>query len=632
MPKRGKRNSTNGVEPLAARTRSRRVAGRRRRRACRRRRNAAAASGRAARVPQRISRPLVRLAPEARDQRAQQQHLHAAHPRSAAASRTRGTRAGRAGRSALSGEYSLSIENSARCVLPVRSTSRLRSSRSTSHGCSVSSPACAASAPAAGRRSRARRAVVARLVHARRLARRADEHAREQVRQRRMVLPVGDEAAQQVGPAQQRAVRRRRAAERDVIAAAGARVAAVEHELLGARAASAAPPRTASSVVAISSSHDAAGWMLTSMTPGSGVTVEHPDARIARRRIAFDRRPAARCARAVSSTRRAARRTSSSRSSGGMKTCRWPSRTSTYSAVLITSRGAPPRTLRPCVRGCDVAALAAARRAARTDRPADSAPRSSGRTSGSEPSGSRRPSGESPATRYRRSRRSGHGLDSPAASPLPSGSAALAAAARSRPACRGRAAAGARGARARRASSGRPASGSTLTGSAASVAQQLRHVLVGGDEHGRGGRPSALRELLARSACASASVARARRASCRRSASASLPQRLAVGAPVHAERPARQRLARIPLALPEVQQPPGAKRAREPAQQRLGRARASSATARCSSTPAPSMSSIDTNVGSPPCVRRTSCAASSRVDLLARARRSPPTARRCTAW
>ena len=49
-----------------------------------------------------------------------------------------------------------------------------------------------------------------------------------------MVLPVGDQAAQQVGAAQERAVRRRRAADDDVVAAAGAGVAAVEHELLGA--------------------------------------------------------------------------------------------------------------------------------------------------------------------------------------------------------------------------------------------------------------------------------------------------------------------------------------------------------------------------------------------------------------
>ena len=50
-----------------------------------------------------------------------------------------------------------------------------------------------------------------------------------------MVVPVAEQAAQQVGPAQERAVGRRRAAEDDVVAAAGAGVPAVEHELLGAQ-------------------------------------------------------------------------------------------------------------------------------------------------------------------------------------------------------------------------------------------------------------------------------------------------------------------------------------------------------------------------------------------------------------
>ena len=51
-----------------------------------------------------------------------------------------------------------------------------------------------------------------------------------------MMLPEGNQAAQQVGPAQQRAVRRGRAAQGDVIAAAGASVAAIEHEFLGGQA------------------------------------------------------------------------------------------------------------------------------------------------------------------------------------------------------------------------------------------------------------------------------------------------------------------------------------------------------------------------------------------------------------
>ena len=85
--------------------------------------------------------------------------------------------------------------------------------------------------------------LVARLVDARRLAGGADEQAGEQVGQRGMVLPVGDDAGEQIGPAQERAVRRREAAEHDVVAAAGADMPAVEHELLGAEADGGAPPR-----------------------------------------------------------------------------------------------------------------------------------------------------------------------------------------------------------------------------------------------------------------------------------------------------------------------------------------------------------------------------------------------------
>ena len=78
--------------------------------------------------------------------------------------------------------------------------------------------------------------VVARLVHARRLAGGADEQAAEQVRERRMVVPVEQQAGQQIGPAQERAVGRRGAAQHEVVAAAGAGVAAVDHELLGRQA------------------------------------------------------------------------------------------------------------------------------------------------------------------------------------------------------------------------------------------------------------------------------------------------------------------------------------------------------------------------------------------------------------
>ena len=79
-------------------------------------------------------------------------------------------------------------------------------------------------------------AVVAGLVDAGGLAGRPDEPPGEQVGQGRVVLPVGEEAAEQVGAAQQRAVGRRRAAEGHVVAAAGAGVGAVEGELLRSEA------------------------------------------------------------------------------------------------------------------------------------------------------------------------------------------------------------------------------------------------------------------------------------------------------------------------------------------------------------------------------------------------------------
>ena len=85
--------------------------------------------------------------------------------------------------------------------------------------------------------------VVAGLVDARGLGGRADEEAGEEVGDRRVALPVQDEAAQQVGAAQERAVEGGGAADDDVVAAAGAGVLAVDHELVGAEAALARPPR-----------------------------------------------------------------------------------------------------------------------------------------------------------------------------------------------------------------------------------------------------------------------------------------------------------------------------------------------------------------------------------------------------
>ena len=130
---------------------------------------------------------------------------------------------------AESGEYSLSMQNSDRCVLPVISANRLRSARSTSR-----------------RRHLALRQLLhrdtqlvqlssSRLVDARRLRRRADEHAGEWYDNAGMVLPVTHQAA---GTCGLRRIGLGRAAttRRDMVAAAGAGMAAVEHELLGAQA------------------------------------------------------------------------------------------------------------------------------------------------------------------------------------------------------------------------------------------------------------------------------------------------------------------------------------------------------------------------------------------------------------
>ena len=73
------------------------------------------------------------------------------------------------------------------------------------------------------------------FIDPRRLARRADELTGEEVRQRRMIVPIADQAPQQIGSAQERAVLRCGSSQDDVVAAAGAGVLAVELEFLGAQ-------------------------------------------------------------------------------------------------------------------------------------------------------------------------------------------------------------------------------------------------------------------------------------------------------------------------------------------------------------------------------------------------------------
>ena len=130
-------------------------------------------------------------------------------------------------------------------------------------------------------------AVRPRLVHPRGLARGPDEQPREQVRQRRMVDPVGDEAAQQAGPAQERRVGRRRPPQHDVVAAPGAAVPAVEHELLGPQ------PGRARRVVEGRRGRDqivprAGGVGVDLDDPRVGGDLDHREPGVGRRRVAFD--------------------------------------------------------------------------------------------------------------------------------------------------------------------------------------------------------------------------------------------------------------------------------------------------------------------------------------------------------
>ena len=123
------------------------------------------------------------------------------------------------------------MQNSARWVLPVMSVSRWRSARSVTHGRArplrvsraISANAISSSYSASARPSSTRGAC--EVVPTNRPG--------EQVRQRRVPLPVGQQRHQQVGPAQQRRVGRGDAAQRDVVAAAGAAVGAVDVERLG---------------------------------------------------------------------------------------------------------------------------------------------------------------------------------------------------------------------------------------------------------------------------------------------------------------------------------------------------------------------------------------------------------------
>lgn len=129
--------------------------------------------------------------------------------------------------------------------------------------------------------------IVARLVDARRLARRADEEPREQVGQRRMIVPIRDQAREQIGTAQERAVGGRRAAEHEVIAAARADMPAVDHELLARQ------PRSIRGVVQEFGVLNELVEIVRGMDvyfdhTGIGCHLQHLQPRVARRRVAFE--------------------------------------------------------------------------------------------------------------------------------------------------------------------------------------------------------------------------------------------------------------------------------------------------------------------------------------------------------
>ena len=154
----------------------------------------------------------------------------------------------------------------------------------------------------------------------------------------------------------------------------------------------------------------AAGWMLTSITPGSGVTLMTFDARIVRRRIALDVHRRAGIASAVASTRR-----------DQLEIVLEPLDRRHEHAEHAVARldrqrgahGAPPRR---CCSGAPCGGRSAraascvnvrqrAARLRRILRDDVGIVRPAGR-SGSEPSGRRKPSGESPGTRNSLPRRS----------------------------------------------------------------------------------------------------------------------------------------------------------------------------------------------------------------------------------
>jgi hypothetical protein len=144
--------------------------------------------------------------------------------------------------------------------------------------------------------------------------------------------------------------------------------------------------------------------------------------------------------------------------------------------------------------------------------------------------------------------------------------------------------------------------GSTLTGSGARATGSTRCLRSRGDVLGR-------QAELARQRLCEAAAHRPRcscRARARRQTGGVVPDRLAVGAPADRQRPARQLLAGVPLALAEVQEAALAVFGAQACAPARWRSRAWSGPGRRCSIRRASRSSVATKVGSPPMVRRTS--------------------------
>ena len=95
---------------------------------------------------------------------------------------------------AESGEYSLSIQNSARWVFPVISANRLRNTRSTSQGDATSPPGSCRNAMSSSYKLSSRASSTRGACEVG-----ADKHAGEQVGKRRVVLPIAHQAARTCG-------------------------------------------------------------------------------------------------------------------------------------------------------------------------------------------------------------------------------------------------------------------------------------------------------------------------------------------------------------------------------------------------------------------------------------------------